>query len=697
MEDVPEAREMGRGWQAASIIDKRTLDNMNDPGLDPAITETANEVEHRAQDGSKQPDERYVHWTSADRELEQFLQPTRWWYASNEIPLVAATFGPMANAFSVCSLSQKWREIVTDGEPPYAGQPLGDPEWEVAINAVSLAAALFANICLLLTMARRMSFNMALPIVIVGWYIASVLLIISLSIVGRDTQSAKNAGRGMQMTEAYYYGSIAAGLYFIIASLLIITVYGAMKGHYSRKFHLSQSQRTLMIQNIGFLVYVLAGSAVYSYIEGWRFNDAVWWSDFTILTIGIGYPSPSTHLGRSLLFPYAFGGILIIGVVIGSIRSLVLERGKSKMSSRLLEKTRKTFSNAMTTSGNKDQGVLKIFPVVEDGAEMDEEERAKREFFAMRKVRHLAHTERRWLSLLISATAVGILWFVGALIFQHAEATQQWTYFEALYYTYTSLLTIGYGDVYTISNWGRAFFVFWSLLAVPAMTMFISNLGDTFIRQFKNFANFIGELTFLPGDMGYRERFKQFFNAELWPFTFNKPKLKNPSGNRNLNDSTNATIERAESALEEEQLREEHEAHRQGDVIAENIHHHQYLLMRELREMFKWVNASPPKEFDYNEWVYFLKLLEENKCVKDLKHANHGQDQSEETKWSWISHRSPLLGDKSEAEWLLEALADKLERELLKLSDEYRQREDGKSYDDKSGEDDNRQNGKQCI
>jgi potassium channel subfamily K len=665
---------------------------MNDPGLDPAIAETANDVEHRTQDGHKESDSRYVHWTSPDRELTQFLEPTRWWYANTEIPLIAATFGPMANAFSVCSLAQKWREIVTDGEAPYAGQLLGDPAWEVAVNAVSLAAALFANFCLLLTMAQKMSFNLALPIVIVGWYIASVLLVIILIMVGRDTQSAANASRGMQMTEAYYYGCIAAGLYFTIASLLIFTVYGAVKGHYSRKFHLSQSQRTLMIQNIGFLVYLLAGAAVYSHIEGWRFNDAVWWSDFTILTIGIGYPSPKTHLGRGLLFPYAFGGILIIGVVIGSIRSLVLERGKSKMSSRLLEKTRKTFTKAMTGTGQKDDsGILKIFPVKKVDGE-DEKELAKREFFAMRKVRHLAHTEHRWLSLVISGTAVGTLWFIGALIFQHAEATQQWSYFEALYYTYTSLLTIGYGDIYNISNWGRAFFVFWSLLAVPAMTVFISNLGDTFIRQFRDFANLIGELTVLPGDVGYQERFRQFFNAEMWPFALNKPNFKKKSSNnKNQNKDTTEAMERAESALEEEQLKEEHAAQRRGDVVAENIHHHQYLLMRELREMFKWINASPAKEFDYDEWVYFLKLLDEDKSVEDMKRMTDGKNQREEkegeTKWSWISHRSPLLGDKSEAEWLLEALAGKLERELRKLSDEYKQREDRNSGGNDDGDD----------
>jgi potassium channel subfamily K, other eukaryote len=647
---------------------------MNDPGLDPAIAETANEFEDRAQDGSKEPDGRYVHWTSADRQLEQYLQPATWWYASTEIPLIAATLGPMANAFSVCSLAQKWTEIVTPGEGPYAGQELPDPAWEIAINAVSLAAALFANLCLLLAMTQKMPFDIALPIVILGWYIASVLLIVILAIVAHQVLSPENASQGMQMSEAYYYGCIAAGLYFLLPSLLIITVYGAVKGHYSRKFYLSQSQRTLMIQTVGFLVYILAGSAVYSHIEGWKFCDAMWWSDFTILTIGIGYPAPTTHLGRGLLFPYAFGGILIIGIVIGSIRSLVLERGKNKISSRLLERTRSAFTRVMAKSEDRGTsgGVLGLLPVG-GTTELNHEERAKQEFYAMRKVRQLAHIEHRWLSLLTSGFAVGILWFIGALIFEHAEATQQWSYFEALYYAFTSLLTIGYGDVYNISSWGRAFFVFWSLLAVPAMTMFISNLGDTFIRQFRDFANFIGELTLLPGDMGYRQRFGQLLHAELWPFTLSKPGSTKKSS-RIVNQDSNEPIERVEEALEEEQLREEQEARKRGDVISENIHHHQYLLMRELREMFKWINSTPVKEFDYDEWVYFLKLLGEDKSVEEVgseAHAN-GQDQS---KWSWISHRSPLLGDKPEAEWLLEALADKLERELRQLSDEYRARE----------------------
>jgi len=57
------------------------------------------------------------------------------------------------------------------------------------------------------------------------------------------------------------------------------------------------------------LVYLMAGAAVYSHIEGWAYLDAVYWADFTLLTVGIGDYSLQTHLGRGLLFPFAIGGI----------------------------------------------------------------------------------------------------------------------------------------------------------------------------------------------------------------------------------------------------------------------------------------------------------------------------------------------------------------------------------------------------
>lgn len=87
-------------------------------------------------------------------------------------------------------------------------------------------------------------------------------------------------------------------------------------------------------------------------------------------------------------------------------------------------------------------------------------------------------------------------------MFYKAEKNQSWSYFEALYFSYTTLLTIGYGDFQPVSNSGKPFFVFWSLLAVPALTILISDMGDTVVKSIKDVTIWIGEVTVLPSDEG---------------------------------------------------------------------------------------------------------------------------------------------------------------------------------------------------
>jgi potassium channel subfamily K len=193
---------------------------------------------------------------------------------------------------------------------------------------------------LLLNMARRLSFAIAQSITIVGWFVSSFLLI---ALVGVANTSAFRLlpHERHALTQAFYYAIIAAVLYCIVAILMIASVAGAYRGHYEKEFRLTMSQRTLMLQTIGFMMYLLLGACIFKYIEGWNFLDAVYWADFTLLTIGVGDDfTPKTHLGRSLLFPFAIGGIVTVGLVIGSIRSLVLERGKKKMEARFTEKRR---------------------------------------------------------------------------------------------------------------------------------------------------------------------------------------------------------------------------------------------------------------------------------------------------------------------------------------------------------------------
>jgi potassium channel subfamily K, other eukaryote len=123
-----------------------------------------------------------------------------------------------------------------------------------------------------------------------------------------------------EFTQAFYYAIFSACLYFFVATVMMVTVVGYYKGHYNREFNLTVSERTLMLQTIGFLFYLLCGAGVYARIEGWEYLDAVYWADYTLLTVGIGDIVPKTDIGRILLFPFAIGGITILGLIVCSVR-----------------------------------------------------------------------------------------------------------------------------------------------------------------------------------------------------------------------------------------------------------------------------------------------------------------------------------------------------------------------------------------
>ncbi|KAK5006518.1 hypothetical protein LTR60_005949, partial [Cryomyces antarcticus] len=162
-------------------------------------------------------------------------------------------------------------------------------------------------------MARRIPFAVAQPITIIGWLISSSLLVGLLAATSSPSLITASA---FALAQAFYYGIFAGALYLIVSSLIGIAVFGAYRGHYKKELRLSTSQRALMLQTMILMAYLLLGALVFSKIEGWEFLDSVYWADVTLLTIGLGASyTPKTNVGRGLLFPYALGGIIAVGLV----------------------------------------------------------------------------------------------------------------------------------------------------------------------------------------------------------------------------------------------------------------------------------------------------------------------------------------------------------------------------------------------
>jgi potassium channel subfamily K len=516
---------------------------------------------------------------------------------------------------------------------------LPDPPFLIGLNVASLVCALVGNASLLLNMAQRLRFSIAQPITITGFLLAGILLIVDLVVLGATPNYAITRPEAIprdrhSLTGAFYYGIFAASIYVIIGGLMFLTVYGAHTGRYRKRFALTGPQRTLMLQTMSFVTYLLLGALVYSHIEGWEYLNAVYWADVTLLTVGLGDYSPSTPLGQGLLFPFAIGGILMIGLVVGSIRSLVLDRGKEKLSLRIVEKKR---SKATRNVDERKQTIrISLFATADFNTDpsLSQAQRRREEFTAMRRVQAAGERERRWFALVTSGAFALLLWFVGAAVFQQTEYTQQWSYLQSLYISYTSLLTIGYGDPRPQSNSGKAFFVIWSQLAVPSLTILISNMGDTIVKAFSDITVSIAAVTVLPDEQGFRAGFttmtKRFFGwAQNTVSDIEMPGLfgdipRHPQSGRKPATFDGLMRDRLADRLSAHVTQDARVRDSDGDTLGDDIQFYHYVLARECRVVQCDLSASPPKKYSWEDWEYFLKLIgnEENPISSLGKH--HG-------------------------------------------------------------------------
>lgn len=509
---------------------------------------------------------------------------------STAFPLISGAFGPLANLASICALVQSWRVYIPPGGSEIHGDRVADPAWLLGINAASLVMAVIANVCILLTFAQRIRYLVSLPITITLWYISSILLI--GLVVAATKLLQEHSGKSFAFSQSYYYGIIAAVFYFLIATLLSTNYIGStVKRLYEPSFKvLTITQRTLMLQTTSLMFYLGLGALVFSKIEGWEYVDTVYWADYTLLTVGLGTDYPLQHTtAKIILIPYAVGGIIVLGLVVSSVRGMVLERGKVKMNRRAIEKERQKWLVVLEAS-KKDNDARSANELI------------KEEFEIMRKIERTADLRGKWMALGTSLMAFLLVWLGGAMVFTFSERTQHWSYFDSLYFSYTSLLTIGYGDYYPQSNSGKPFFVIWSVIAIPTMTILISNMGDTIVRGVREGTLWIGHRTVLP-------------------------------------DAPQQTV--AEQRKKTDRIIEEARETFQGSPrqVQSNI-------AAQIREISSHVGCEPPKRYTFDEWAEFLELLGEGE------------------NWSWLGEDGPLMSGLSEAEWVLEGLCKKLEKAL---------------------------------
>jgi len=473
--------------------------------------------------------------------------PTDWWFASTAIPLIAATFAPMANLISIAALVVPWRNLLTESKQAdpltYQSTSVGysDPDWCINLNIASLVCGFVGNLFLLFNFTKRVRYIVALPTTIVLFYISSGILIGITVSMNLHVAPGENA----VYSQGYWNAVLAACLYMFNSMILMVNMCGYFLGHYPQHFTLTDEQRNLILQTMMFFIWLGGGAGVFSRIEHWTYPDALYFCDVTILTIGFGDYYPEDDLGRGLVFPYSVGGTIILGLMVSSIHKFAGELSTVNVLRKHVETRRvNTLSRVVTVDDAEDKrrddlekeieiersqgrvpsisspipnpqilrdlnaaahpqpnysnqdpvqdrhvefgdtnakvlkhpvetephpnqflnsafhkgpihATLKLItnPVSTLRKATAKSQKAilmreeKDRFDAMRDIQFNAKKFKKWFALLISVTAFGTLWCIGAIVFWQAERdTQALSYFQALYFCYVSLLTIGYGD-----------------------------------------------------------------------------------------------------------------------------------------------------------------------------------------------------------------------------------------------------------
>ncbi|KAK0261355.1 Potassium channel [Friedmanniomyces endolithicus] len=593
---------------------------------------------------------------------------------------------------------------------PLAGQTYQDPHWCIALNA-----GFVGNFFLLCNFTNRIRYIIALPVTIVMWYIATAILIaltISMELYVPPIRPQQS------YTQGYVYAIIAACMYMIAAMLLMVNMLGFFLGHYPQHFALTESQRTLILQTMLFFIWLAGGAAVFSKVESsygrgvqdWSYVNSLYFCDVTILTVGFGDLYPTSDAGRGLVFPFSVGGIIMLGLMVSSISKFAGELGSEKIIRRHVERSRtRTFGRTVTSSlelehrqtlqdGERpiisapfpmelQEDRQKTIKIADDPDQLKKNRRTgtglqslrrvmtmtsqvrirktklillreeKDHFDAMRHIQYDTTRFKHWYALLMSMIAFGVLWCAGAMVFWLCErGVQGMTYFQALYFCYVSLLTIGYGDLAPQSNAGRPFFVLWSLIAVPTMTILVSDLGETVINKFKHGTNGLADFTILPKEgvwHGVVDRIPAIATMLRWL----QRKTQEHEAKERLEEGFPAGPDPEEpAAMTLDELATDEPTR---DELARRLP----IAIRKTADDMK---DDARKRYSYEEWVEFTKLIRFSAKKEEDKETDDEEDEGL-VDWDWIGEDSPMMSKDSEAKFVLDRLCESLNRYLKQV------------------------------
>lgn len=214
-----------------------------------------------------------------------------------------------------------------------------------------------------------------------------------------------------------------------------------------------------------------------------------------------------------------------------------------------------------------------------------------------------------------------------------------------------SLVTadLAIGDLAPKSNPGRPFFVVWSLIAVPTMTILVSDLGDTVISKFKHGTFALADFTVLPKAGVWRH----FLERHPWLLDWLMKRKERKAAQKRLEEGL--------------PIGPEAEAEEEPPTI-DQLAAEQPTRADLARKLARWINRTAhdvkdhsKKRYNYEEWVEITLLIRFTaKTEAELEIEETDEDGL--VQWDWLGENSPMMARGSEAEFVLDRLCESMNR-----------------------------------
>lgn len=542
----------------------------------------------------------------------------RFYYMSSSLPIIATATGPLANLCNLVSICDHWRVSTITGE---SGPR--DASYVLGLNAVSLFLSCISNVSLFLNFTGTVNYNLSQAVSIGGWYLSSCIL---TGLLVRTHIASNYFGAGSEWTpaEAYWHAVIACALNFVGASMLLVNEMGHVLGHYPASFNLTATQRRIMLLNVLCIVHIAVGGAIFQKVMDISYADAVYFSLVTILTVGFGDITPKSTLGRALVIPYVYVGVVLFGFTIASISVSVLEaHGQTVYFYRLEHGRLRELS-----SDRIDQ--------VDD----------RQAFEIIKEVHRREKRRGTWIRSGAGLLTFAAFWLVGALVFSEIES---WTYFEAIYFTTFCFVTTGYGDFAPSTAGGRPFFILWAIAAVPMMTIFISSVADAI--QAKLLAS---------SDRIVR------WSYEVYAYFWHLCDLFRILAHQNAAARRDKACAQAVAQTESEDVMTFAASARKIDV--DNRLERILLLLKGVEQFTETLVNDPDTRYTYEDWDLLRKIIKFTHRVGGAKAAPHMEAALTHPHF-WLSEQSPLRFPIVEPRFFLLSTLTALESEVRALAE----------------------------